>query len=134
MADKGHHQDDPTGYILVLWGLACVGLAALPVGFFTACIGTVHLLVNQKKESTLLRCMRFVFPKSWPIYLLSVFEIYSDYLFETNQEIKAPPQNSWSLKNTGFLALPIYQCSPFKSVSALRKTSTALVRAFSFRR
>ncbi len=58
-------------YILTAWGVICVGFAALPIGFFTACIGAVHLLNQQGKESTISRCYKFVFPKIWPLWIFS---------------------------------------------------------------
>ena len=57
--------------VLIAWSFVCVGLAALPIGFFTACMGAVHVLNSQGRESTVLRCFKFVFPKIWPIWIFS---------------------------------------------------------------
>ena len=58
-------------YILIAWSFVCVGLAAFSIGLFTACIGAVHILSSQGKESTIFRCIKFVFPKIWPIWIFS---------------------------------------------------------------
>lgn len=58
-------------YILIAWSFVCVGFATLPIGLFTACIGTVHILNSQGKESTIVRCFKFVFPRTWPIWIFS---------------------------------------------------------------
>ena len=57
--------------VLIAWSFVCVGLAALPIGFFTACMGAVHILNSHGRESTILRCFKFVFPKIWPIWIFS---------------------------------------------------------------
>ncbi|MCY4321679.1 MAG: zf-TFIIB domain-containing protein [Bdellovibrionaceae bacterium] len=70
-ARKTDDYSSGIGFLLVVWGFICVGFAALPIGFFTACMGAVHLLKKQGKESTILRCCKFVFPKIWQLWVFS---------------------------------------------------------------
>ncbi len=55
--------------ILMLWSLVCVGIAALPLGLLSACMGAVHFLHKQGKESTLASCLRIVIPKTWSLWI-----------------------------------------------------------------
>ncbi len=63
--------NSPADLVLIAWAFVCVGLASLPIGFFTACIGAVSLLNIQGKESTVLKCCKYVFPKIWPLWIFS---------------------------------------------------------------
>jgi len=57
--------------ILTLWSFLCVGLAAFPLGLFSACMGAAHFLHSQGKKSTIVGCFRIVLPQLLPIWLFS---------------------------------------------------------------
>ena len=71
-SDEGSIAD----LVLILWSLVCVSFAALPIGLFTACMGAVHILTSQGKESTISRCFKFVFPKTWPLWVFSCIDAW----------------------------------------------------------
>lgn len=54
-----------------LLSFALVGIVSIIIGFFTACIGVVHLLTIQGKNSSITSCMKLVFPRIWPIWIYS---------------------------------------------------------------
>ena len=76
--------------VLIAWSFVCVGFAALPIGLFTACMGAVHILHTQGKESTILRCFKFVFPKTWPIWIFS----WIDGWITVNQILERLPKKN----------------------------------------
>ena len=49
--------------ILLVWSLACVGLAAFPLGILTACMNASCLLRFQNKESTFTDCLKMAFSR-----------------------------------------------------------------------
>lgn len=58
-----------------LWAVACVAIAALPVGFFTACIGAVHFLRQAGEASTVPACVRLVLPKMGPLWVFTLVDL-----------------------------------------------------------
>jgi hypothetical protein len=67
------NQDEPgiADYLLMAWSFVCVGVAALPIGFMTACTGAVHVLNRQKQWSTVFRCVSMAYPRMWPLWIYS---------------------------------------------------------------
>ena len=54
--------------ILLVWSFVIVGLVAFPVGILTGCMGTVHFLHRQGRESTIAMCLKLVMPQSWSLW------------------------------------------------------------------
>lgn len=65
----------PEEVTFTLWALACVAIAALPVGFFTACIGAVHFLRQAGEASTVPACVRLVLPKMGPLWVFTLVDV-----------------------------------------------------------
>lgn len=57
--------------ILLLWSMLCVGLVAFPLGILSACMGAVHFLHRQDRDSSVARCLRLVLPNAWAIWIFS---------------------------------------------------------------
>ena len=53
--------------VVLVWGLLCIALASIPVGFFTGCMGAVHFLVRQNRESTIANCMKISMQRAAPL-------------------------------------------------------------------
>lgn len=53
--------------LVLVWGLLCIALASIPVGFFTGCMGAVHFLVRQNRESTIANCMKVSMQRAAPL-------------------------------------------------------------------
>jgi len=66
-SDEGSIAD----IILFLWSFVCVGVVAFPIGILSACMGAVHFLHKQGKESTIAACFKIVMPKAWPLWIFS---------------------------------------------------------------
>ena len=54
--------------------IVCLVLVALPVGFFTACIGAVHFLRRAGEPSSIPACIRLVAPKVWALWAFSAMD------------------------------------------------------------
>lgn len=54
--------------ILLVWSFVIIGLVAFPVGILTGCMGTVHFLHRQRRESTIAMCLKLVMPQSWSLW------------------------------------------------------------------
>ena len=59
----------PGDLILFLWSFVCVGLVAFPLGILSGCMGAVHFLNRQGKESTIDDCLKMVLPRAWPLWI-----------------------------------------------------------------
>jgi Zn-finger nucleic acid-binding protein len=57
--------------LLLAWSFLCVGIAALPIGFMTACTGAVHLLHRQHRSSSIFQCVDLALPRLWPLWIYS---------------------------------------------------------------
>ena len=58
-------------WILWWWSFLCVGVAAYPIGIFTACMSASFTLHKQGRSSTILECLKIVLAKSWPLWIFS---------------------------------------------------------------
>jgi hypothetical protein len=56
-------------FILFCWAIVCVGLVAFPLGILSGCMGAVHFLNRQGKESTIGACLKMVIPRAWPLWI-----------------------------------------------------------------
>ena len=56
-------------WVLLAWSIACVGIAAFPVGILTGCMGAAHFLHKQGRESTIATCLKHVLPQSWSLWI-----------------------------------------------------------------
>ena len=65
----------PGEITFIFWTIACLVLVALPVGFFTACIGAVHFLRRAGEPSSIPACMRLVAPKVWALWAFSALDV-----------------------------------------------------------
>ncbi|HNW44696.1 MAG TPA: hypothetical protein PKI19_09345 [Elusimicrobiales bacterium] len=63
------HGATPGDLILFLWSFVCVGLTAFPLGILSGCMGAVHFLNRQGRESTIDECLKLVLPKAWPLWI-----------------------------------------------------------------
>ena len=57
--------------IFLLWSFICVGIAAYPIGIFTACMSASYTLHREGRDSTILECLKIVLAKSWPLWIFS---------------------------------------------------------------
>jgi hypothetical protein len=55
--------------ILLIWSFVVVGAVAFPLGLLSGCMGAVHFLNRQGKESTIDDCFKIVLPKAWPLWI-----------------------------------------------------------------
>ena len=55
--------------ILFAWSFFCVGIVAFPLGILSGCMGAVHFLNRQGKESTIAECLKMVLPRAWPLWI-----------------------------------------------------------------
>jgi Flp pilus assembly protein TadD/uncharacterized membrane protein len=55
-------------WVLLIWSVVCVGVAAFPVGILTGCMGAAHFLHKQGRESTIAACLKHVVPHSWSLW------------------------------------------------------------------
>lgn len=73
--------------LLMTWACVCVGFAAYPIGILTGCMGAVHFLRRQGSESTVINCLRLVWPQRtvlWSIHWI-------DGMITVNQLISRIP-------------------------------------------
>ena len=68
---KNDTENTAANLILLVWSLACVGLAAFPLGILTACMNASCLLRFQNKESTFTDCLRIAFGRAGTIWIFS---------------------------------------------------------------
>lgn len=69
--ERASHSNSATAgdLILFLWSFVCVGLVAFPLGILSGCMGAVHFLNRQGKESTIDDCLKMVLPRAWPLWI-----------------------------------------------------------------
>jgi hypothetical protein len=60
-----------TDIIFLVWSGGCVGLVTFPLGALTGCMGAVHFLNKQGKESTIPACLKMVFPRLKALWIFS---------------------------------------------------------------
>lgn len=68
---KNDTENTAANIILLVWSLACVGLAAFPLGILTACMNASCLLRFQNKESTFTDCMKAAFSRAGTLWIFS---------------------------------------------------------------
>lgn len=68
---KNDSQNDAANLILWIWSLVCVGLAAFPLGIFTACMNASCILRFQNKESTFTDCLKIAVSRAGTIWVFS---------------------------------------------------------------
>ena len=68
---KNDTENTAANLILLVWSLACVGLAAFPLGILTACMNASCLLRFQNKESTFTDCMKAAFSRAGTLWIFS---------------------------------------------------------------
>lgn len=68
---KNDTENTAANLILLVWSLACVGLAAFPLGILTACMNASCLLCFQNKESTFTDCMKAAFSRAGTLWIFS---------------------------------------------------------------
>lgn len=68
---RASHSDGatPADLILFLWSFFCVGIVTFPLGILSGCMGAVHFLNRQGKESTIPKCLQMVLPRAWPLWV-----------------------------------------------------------------
>ena len=76
--------------ILLVWSFVCVGIAALPLSIFSACIGVVHFLRRQGYPSTIAACLKIVLPSVWSLW---VFQ-WMDGWITVNQILERLPKKN----------------------------------------
>jgi hypothetical protein len=76
--------------LLLLWSFVCVGVAALPLSIFSACIGVVYFLRRQGYPSTIAACLKIVLPSIWSLW---VFQ-WIDGWITVNQILERLPKKN----------------------------------------
>ena len=77
-------------FILLAWSFVCVGVAALPLGIFSACIGVVYFLRRQGYPGTIAACLKVVLPQVWPIWIFT----WADGWTTVNQILQRLPKKN----------------------------------------
>jgi hypothetical protein len=88
-AEYSHHASWPD-LILLLWSFVCVGVAALPLGVFSACIGAVYFLRRQGYPSTIAACLKIVLPEVWALWIFQ----WMDGWITVNQILERLPKKN----------------------------------------
>ncbi len=57
--------------IITAWSFICVGLVTFPLGILSSCMGVAHFFHKRGEESTILKCLAVVLPRSGSIWLFS---------------------------------------------------------------
>ncbi len=85
---EGSDGGSPADWVLFAWSFVCVGLATFPIGIFSACMGAVHFLRKQGRDSSIAACLQMVLPRAWPIW---VFQ-WADGWTTVNQILRRLPK------------------------------------------
>jgi len=88
-AESSHHASWPD-LILLVWSFVCVGIAALPLSIFSACIGAVYFLRRQGYPSTIAACLKIILPQVWSLW---VFQ-WMDGWITVNQILERLPKKN----------------------------------------
>lgn len=88
-AEHSRHASLPD-LILLAWSFVCVGVAALPLSIFSACIGVVYFLRRQGYPSTIAACLKIVLTEVWPLW---VFQ-WMDGWITVNQILERLPKKN----------------------------------------
>lgn len=70
-ADQDSSENTAANIVLLVWSLACVGLAAFPLGVFTACISASCILRYQNRPSTFVDCLKIALSRCGAIWIFS---------------------------------------------------------------
>ncbi len=88
-AEHSRHGSLPD-LILLAWSFVCVGVAALPLGIFSACIGVVYFLRRQGYPSTIAACLKIVLTEIWPLWIFQ----WMDGWITVNQVLERLPKKN----------------------------------------
>jgi len=88
-AEHSRHASWPD-LILLLWSFVCVGVAALPLSIFSACIGVVYFLRRQGYPSTIAACLKIVLTQVWPLWIFQ----WMDGWITVNQILERLPKKN----------------------------------------
>ena len=77
-------------WILLIWSILCIGVAAYPVGILTGCMGATHFLHKLGRESTIATCLKLVLPQSWSLWSFH----WIDGLITVNQIVERLPRKN----------------------------------------
>ena len=119
-AEHARHASLPD-LILLAWSFVCVGVAALPLGIFSACIGMVYFLRRQGYPSTIASCLKIVLPEAWSLW---VFQ-WMDGWITVNQILKRlPKKNDRESPEQKVLSEALYFAWKLGSIGILPATIT----------
>ena len=76
--------------IVFLWGFVCVGIAAYPIGIFTACMGASFMLRFNGRQSTIFECLKVVMHHAWSIWIFS----WTDAWWTVKQILRRLPKKN----------------------------------------
>lgn len=118
---KNDTDNAAANWILLIWSLACVGLAALPIGILTACMNASCLLRFQNKESTFTDCIKVAFNRAGTLWIFSwidgwwtvkrIFERLQKKNDRTPRAVKIEREiiyQLWKMISLGFIPALIY--------------------------
>ena len=88
-AEHSRHASLPD-LILLAWSFVCVGVAALPLSIFSACIGVVYFLRRQGYPSTIAACLQIVLTEVWPLWIFQ----WMDGWITVNQILERLPKKN----------------------------------------
>jgi len=88
-AEHSRHASLPD-LILLAWSFVCVGVAALPLSIFSACIGVVYFLRRQGYPSTIAACFRIVLSEVWALWIFQ----WMDGWITVNQILERLPKKN----------------------------------------
>ena len=62
------NSDNGATWLLLGWSFLCVGLVALPLGVFSACMGSIAVLRSAGNGSTVAGCLRMAIPQTFRLW------------------------------------------------------------------
>jgi hypothetical protein len=77
---------------LLAWSLACIGLAAFPIGWFTGAMASAHLLRSEGHKSTLAACLALSMQSAGRLWIFQ----WIDSWITTERILARLPKRGWA--------------------------------------
>lgn len=77
---------------LLAWSLACIGLAAFPIGLFTGAMASAHLLRSAGRKSTLAACLALSMRSAGRLWIFQ----WIDSWITTERILARLPKRGWA--------------------------------------
>lgn len=67
-------EDTALNVAVLAWSVACVALAAYPIGVLTGAMGAAHFLREQHQPSTIAACLKLAWPNSTRLWMFHALD------------------------------------------------------------